>query len=477
MEPNARRRPFTHIKSDKGQPRLLRFLQRNSLAWRLFIASLCILPIVLGIIAFALNKAFKTSLITAEQEALQAHFYSLLGAAEPDEKGLLLPEVLDQPKFNLHESGLYAWIIDDTEKLIWQSESARLTLTLQPESFATTLTQGESQFFESDLSGVSYFIYNYRIVWEFDDGDHAFDFYLAHNTSALDKELKRYRRTLWIWLSLLALIILTAQWLIVRWGLSPLASLTRELHDFQQGKTSNIKGDYPIEISPVTDSLNLVLDSEKSQRQKYKNTLSDLAHSLKTPLAIVRSTLESQTPLTEPTCKATIDEQVNRMSEIIGHQLRRATSVSTNVNQRLTDLHGISTRLGNALEKVYRDKNISLTNNVQAEHASLIEEQDAMELIGNILENAFKYGNQRVAIHSAQTNEGINLTIDDDGPGVSKDKRSSILTRGARADTATSGQGIGLAISIDILSSYGGSLVINDSPLGGARFELLLPSH
>lgn len=456
---------------------MLRLFKRNSLATRLLIASLFILPLLLGIIAFALDKAFRTSLLNAEQEALQAHFYSLLGAAEPDNKGLQLPEVLDQPKFNLHESGLYAWVIDEHEFLIWQSESARLTLGLKPESFANTLAQGESQFIQTELSGDDYFIYNYRIVWEFDDGDHAFDFYLAHTTSAMMNELKHYRRTLWIWLSLLTVIILLSQWFIVRWGLQPLGSLARELSDFQEGKTAKITGNYPIEIAPVIGSLNLVLDSEKAQRTKYKNTLGDLAHSLKTPLAIVRSTLESQSALSEKAAKHTIDEQVNRMSEIIGHQLRRATSVSTNVNQRLTNLHSISARLGGALEKVYRDKNIAFTNNVNPDDVSLIEEQDAMELIGNILENAFKYGYQQVAISSAKAGNSVILNIADDGPGVSADKRSAILTRGARADTATSGQGIGLAISIDILSSYSGSLKIDDSPLGGANFEVTLPSH
>lgn len=220
-----------------------------------------------------------------------------------------------------------------------------------------------------------------------------------------------------------------------------------------------------------------MLDSEKAQRTKYKNTLGDLAHSLKTPLAIVRSILESQSALGESQSKQTIDEQVNRMSEIIGHQLRRATNVSTNVNQRLTNLHSISARLGGALEKVYRDKNITFTNSVSEDDCSLIEEQDAMELIGNILENAFKYGHQQVMISSEKDGNNITLYISDDGPGVSADKRSAILTRGARADTATAGQGIGLAISIDILSSYGGSLEIDDSTLGGARFEISLPSH
>lgn len=132
---------------------MLRLFNRNSLAARLLIASLCILPILLVIIALALDKAFRSSLVNAEQEALQAHFYSLLGAAEPDNKGLQLPEVLDQPKFNLHESGLYAWVIDEQEHLVWQSESARLTLALKPESFAHPLAQGEPQFIQTELSG------------------------------------------------------------------------------------------------------------------------------------------------------------------------------------------------------------------------------------------------------------------------------------------------------------------------------------
>lgn len=443
-------------------------LARQSLISRHLLASFVILPLLLGFSAFALDRAFQQSLLSAEGEALKAQLYGLLGAAEPDGDKLYLPEVLAEPRFNTPESGLYAKVTSVLGFTVWQSNS----LTISDLHLATDanleIEAGEALFDSVRIGSKNYFRYIYDTIWEIKEKDRYFRFYVLHSSETVDNELRAYRKTLWLWLGVLALLVVSAQVIIVRWGFSPLNTLAAQLRLFQEGKTSYLQGTYPREIEPITTNLNLLLESERKQRKKYKNTLADLAHSLKTPLAIIRSNLAAKD-------YPAIEEQLERMSNIIEHQLRRATTISTNVNRVSSNLFTIVDRLGNALTKVYTEKNILFTNLVPEDMSYIGDENDLMELLGNIIENAFKYSHSRVQVTARNDNKVLSLAIEDDGPGIPEDQRQDILSRGARADTATPGQGIGLAVSIDIISSYNGSIAVERSNLGGAAFHIQLP--
>lgn len=452
-------------------------IRKNSLAFRHIVASVVLLPVILGFSAFALDKAFRSSLLSAERESLQAQLYVLLGAAEPGDGSLFMPDALPEPRFSIPQSGLYALVRDASAKVVWRSESLKLspmTLVIP----ATNLGAGESFFAELSTGAGDYFVFIYNTIWEINGNDQTYKFVIVHSQDTLREELKAYRATLWRWLGGLTFLLIVVQAIIVQWGLNPLHRLANELRRFQDGQTDRLEGNYPAEITPVTDNLNMVLKSETQHRLRYKNTLSDLAHSLKTPLAIIRSSLERDSgDKLAPESRQNIDEQVARMSEIIGHQLRRATNISTHVSQRTTNVYTIVERLGNAMLKVYQDKPISFENRVDKNTALVGDDNDIMELLGNIIENAFKYGRHRVCVSAAP---GVNLLaihIEDDGEGIPEEQQRTIISRGARADTATPGQGLGLAVSVDIISSYGGSLAISRSELGGARFSVSLPTN
>jgi two-component system sensor histidine kinase PhoQ len=212
-----------------------------------------------------------------------------------------------------------------------------------------------------------------------------------------------------------------------------------------------------------------VLASERQQRQRYRNTLDDLAHSLKTPLSVISGSLQQQQG------DQTIAEQVERMNQIISHQLQRAVVANPGVPGRAVAIQPIVERLVASLGKVYRDKNIQPDIQINPDISFNGDERDLMEVLGNLIENAFKYGKQKISVSGDQTQKTITIIIEDDGKGVAKEARQTILQRGARADTVTSGQGIGLAVAVDILSSYQGSLQVDESILGGAKFRLSLP--
>ncbi len=450
-------------------------LRAKSLAWRIFFASIFLLPILLGFSAFMLERAFRDSLLTAEKDALLTHTYSMMAVADPDEGFLQLPENLTDSRFNDPGSGLYAQVIDDDFGPIWQSISLEISPLNQKIPFKE-VNMGNLEVSVVDIDKQSFFISRFDTVWEVEEQDREYQFAVIHSQKHFNAEVMRYRTTLASWLSGLAILLILVQAAIIRWGLLPLRRLALDIEQLEAGNIDHLDKNYPTEIVPVTENINHLLQSESAQRKRYKNTLGDLAHSLKTPLTVIRSALESlKTPNAAPqTSHHTIDEQVERMNNIITHQLNRASSTRSSY-QSTTPLLPLIQRISNALAKVYRDKNIQFSFNISSILQYPAQPDDLMEVFGNLLENACKYGNKHVHITAHKNDAEITIEIEDDGPGIAKDKRQEILKRGARIDTSSPGQGIGLAVCTDIVSSYDGGIIVESSELGGAKFIVTLP--
>lgn len=442
----------------------------RSLASRLLFASALVLPLFLGFSGYMLNLAFKRSLLAAEQERLNTHIYLLLAAAELQNQTLWLPENLTEPRFSQLSSGLYAFAFDTKGREIWRSPSAKLLEDIRPTD--TDIRPGEKYFTKTRLKKTDYYQYDYDIAWESNKGKPLrYRFSLLHSQAEAKAELAAYQKQLGWLLGGLVILLLCTQTFIMHWGLYPLKILSENLRAVEQGEHEQLIGQYPKEIQTVTDNLNRVLISEKNQRERYRNTLADLAHSLKTPLAVMRG------GLAEPSeqLPQLIDEQISRMDQIVRHQLQRAVAQNEQQGQQRTQVTTIIERLNQALQKVYAEKKIALSiqhNNPENFNGN---EADLMELLGNILENAFKYCKQNIAVTIKQHSHHLHISIADDGPGIPKNLQHTILQRGARADTAQPGHGIGLAIAVDIISSYKGSLEVGTSSLGGASFEMILP--
>lgn len=444
-----------------------RLIRAPSLVKRLLVASLLILPIVIGFSTYALNRAYVRGLDSAEYEALLSQIYALLAVAEATDSDLTMPSVMANPRFETPDSGLYARIFDVNAQPVWESNSLYNSVLSLPKAEQNQPGYIQEQWFTHDNQ--LYRSINFNTIWEINGTDQRFHFEIIHSQQAKQKDVRRYRRALLAWLSGMAVILLILQAVITLWGLKPLKKLARQIEDVEQGDNTSLDQDYPIEIQPVTTSLNKLLESEASQRERYKNSLSDLAHSLKTPLSVIRSQLNDNEQ------GRAVDEQVERMSTIISHQLRRASAEVQTLYGPSTPLHPLISRITNALTKVYADKKMQVEIDVSNTIAVAMSEDDCFEVLGNIIENAFKYGDRRVLITESEQAETVILTVSDDGPGVNNELSSTILERGARADTTKSGQGIGLAIAVDILSSYNGALTTRQSRLGGAAFQLTFP--
>ncbi len=450
-------------------------LRAKSLAWRIFFASIILLPILLGFSAFMLERAFRDSLLTAEKDALLTHTYSMMAVAEPDEGFLQLPENLTDSRFNDPGSGLYAQVIDDDFGPIWQSISLDISPLNQKIPFKE-IDMGNLDVSVVDIDGQNFFISRFDTVWEVEEQDREYQFAVIHSQKQFNSEALRYRTTLASWLSGLAILLILVQAAIIRWGLLPLRRLALDIEQLEAGNIDHLDKNYPTEIVPVTENINHLLQSESAQRKRYKNTLGDLAHSLKTPLTVIRSVLESlKSPDNSPqTPHHAIDEQVERMNNIITHQLNRASSTKSSY-QSATPLLPLVQRISNALTKVYRDKNIQFSLDIPSTLQYPAQSDDLMEVLGNLLENACKYGNHHVCILAHNNETELTIEVEDDGPGIAEEKRKEILKRGARIDTSTPGQGIGLAVTTDIVSSYDGGIVVEHSRLGGAKFIVTFP--
>jgi two-component system, OmpR family, sensor histidine kinase PhoQ len=452
-----------------------------SLQTRLLIVFSVLLGVFLSLTGIVLDRAFRNSIEAGAEDRLQGQIYLLLAGADFDAESdeFYFLETLQEPRFSQLDSGLYGFINSANSGEHWRSDSARAFSLPEPEILQQRINVGETRFDRVTLDGEeTYFIIRYGILWE--NGISEFNFSVVENAAPYYSEISNFRTSLWSWLGGAALVLLFMQVFLLRWGLSPLQRMAKDLMQIESGDKDKLVGDYPRELRGVTDNLNLLIESERKQQDRYRTTLGDLAHSLKTPLAVIAGILpklSSKATDENPEQLASVTDQLDRMNQIVTYQLQRAVQSNNNsaLGKQINAALAIEKVL-DALAKVYAEKAMEVTSEI--DHSALFkgDERDLMEVLGNILDNAFKYGNTKIRVSltcSGNEKSELTLVVEDDGPGVSEDKQEFILQRGARADTLVQGQGIGLAVVTDIVTSYGGDISVAVSELGGALIKIV----
>ena len=440
----------------------------RSLHSRLLLAASLVLAGFLGATGLALDTAFRNSAEAAMQERLQTYIYTLLAAADEDSNGRMIPpQALPEPRFSKPDSGLYAVIAEHDGETRWQSES--LTGREIPNTYRQQ--PGRHHFSEQTLNDLQLYTLAFGVAWEDYAGDEAlYTFSVAEDRAGFQAEVDSFRSTLWRWLGGMALVLLLAQGAILRWGLRPLRTVTSDLQAIQQGRSDRLEGQYPRELSGLTSSLNTLIEHSKSVQARYRNSLDDLAHSLKTPLAILQSGESSAADVQAE--QSLIREQVERMDDIISHQLQRAAVSGRATLAKPVALDKVVNRLVRTLDKVYREKNITVERNLDPASSFIGDEADLTEILGNLLENAYKYCQQAVRVSAHSLDAVIEILIEDDGPGIAPEQVHAILQRGTRMDESVPGQGIGLSMANEIIAVYGGRLEFAASDLGGALLRI-----
>lgn len=442
-----------------------------SLRRRLLVSASLVLLLFLGFTGVALDRAFERSLVSGQAERLFLRVLNLLAESEPIDGTLWLPRYLAEERYNSPESGLMALVLNEDRDIVWRSLSSDWLDSTEWMQRQAAIAPGQEQYGEQ--SGLVY--ERYAVIWETDSGnEQLFEYWVLEDASPLYRSLRTFRNQLWGGLVAVTFALLISLWLVARWGLMPLRTLALNLQQIRAGNKTRLEGRYPDELRPLTDNLNRLLAAEQGQRERYRQAMADLAHSLKTPLAVMRTL--------NPGDEAELNEQVRRMDQIIRYQLQRAVTEARSgpvLGQR-SSLNQALTRLSSALGKAFLadDKVLDLPEDVTDSWQIAMDNNDLLEVLGNLLENGFKYSRSviSVSVEEDEENGCWVVNVDDDGPGIPAENRQQVLTRGKRLDTLQPGQGIGLSIVNDILASYDVTLTIDDSPLGGARFRMALPS-
>jgi two-component system sensor histidine kinase PhoQ len=438
----------------------------RSITRRLLVSHLIILAAFLGLAATALDRAFRASTESAVRERLQAHVYTLLTAAQPDPQGhMRLPDILGAPDFNQPDSGLYAEVEGESGSYRWRSGS----LIGRSQRLATPSRPGETRFrFGPELA-----VLDQGIAWEDDSGNAiAYSLTIALDSTALQAELSGFRGTLWRWLGGVALLLLGAQVLLARWGLAPLREMSTAVRQIENGEKSRIEGPVPLELRGLSDNLNALIEQNRERQERVRNSLADLAHSMKTPLAVLRGAGE-QSP--DPELRGLLDEQTRRIDDIVSYQRQRAAVAGTGGMTRQIVIAPILQRLCASLDKVHLERGIHCSIHIDAQLALRADQGDLFELFGNLLENAYKHCRERVRVSARTGSRQVRIEFEDDGGGIPTDGAERILRRGERADRRHPGEGIGLAVVSEIVRQYRGELSIGRSELGGAKISISLP--
>jgi len=430
-----------------------------------------VLVVFMVLTAVGLERAVVKRALQAEEDGLQLLIYSLLAAVDRAADGQSLVVSADrlfEPGLVTRNSGLYALMYDGDGQEIWRSGSITVGFP-----GVGSMALGDWAFETLEHQGTPYFRLAFALQWP--DGTsqlRRYDIVAWRNAVDYFEQLARFRQTLWGWLLITTLLLLLVMYLVTRWSLRPLQKIGLEVKAIEDHRQSGFEQEYPSEIAPLTENLNILLKREQYQRQRYRNAMDDLAHSLKTPLAVLTGICD-QARLDAVQIE-TLRDQTERMNQIVSYQLQKAGNLSGVSISKPVDLVVIIEKLLSALEKVYREKAIRVERSLPLSMALRMDEGDCLEVVGNLLDNAFKYGRRQVMV-TALTSDArrrLLLVIEDDGNGLEQGQIEQILNRGTRLDEATEGQGIGLAVVADIVRAYNIELTFGRGQAGGLKVSL-----
>ena len=444
-----------------------------SLQARLLLAASIILAAFVALTGLALDQAFRDSAEAALNDRLEGTMYALLAATEVSENGeLSFSRALPDPRFKQPGSGLYAKVdrIDGNQLL---KTPSMLGVEIQS-PIPPAIGEGRFQRLHSS-DGTPLYSYSYTANWDYGpQRQYPVGYFVAENLSGYQRQIARYRRSLWGWLGAAALLLLLAQGAILRWGLKPLRQVERELADIEAGRSDALQGNYPRELSGLTHNLNALLTTTREQLARYRDALSNVSHSLKTPLTVLRGAISGS--IDDERSHRVATDQLNRMQQIIDYHLQRASASGRRQLVKPVPVRPIAHKVIDTLQKSHTEAHIEIQCAVANDVKFYGDEGDLYEIIGNLMDNACKWCRRRIHLTAENdANKAFSLRIEDDGPGIPASIAERMLERGRRADPTVEGHGVGLTMVHEIVLLYGGTLNVSTSRLGGAAISIHIP--
>jgi len=447
-------------------------LRAFSLRNRLVLAATLVLVIALGLVGLALNAANYRSAVSSLQSRMESYVYLVLAAMEVSEDGgVVVGDDLGDPRLAQPASGVYVRIQGTGDQ--WSSPSS---LGMQWPDLGTA-EPGQMTFTEP-VEPDGTFALQYGIGWQLPDGRiRPFTVSVLVDEREIRQQTSAFRLGLLRSLVAAGAILLLAQVAIFFYSFRPLGRVAGDVGRIESGEAATLEGPYPKELEPLVRNVNRLLETEKSNQTRIRNALDSLAHSLKTPLAVIQAGL----PLHGGDAEGTMQNAVNEMSRLIATRLERAGSTARRTLVEPVEVQAQVKRVLDSLQKVYSHKMIQAGMTLENELKFYGEQRDLMELTGNLLDNAFKYGKSRVKISGGvldadASRPGLWLLVEDDGPGINESQWDRLTQRGLRGDEKVEGHGLGLAIVMELVTAYGGEVSIGRSELGGAMIGVKIPA-
>ena len=465
----------------------------SSLRLRLLAATVLALSVALLLAGLLLSGFFKQEVERQFEATLRQQLDQLTSSLEFNPAGELLPtaQALPDPRWQRPYSGLY-WQIDgpgnvQRSRSLWD---ATLALPADP------LSDGEVHAHQSAGPQGAHLLVLERSVHAPDSPANSWRVAVAADTRSTQDAVKRFGNVLIFSLSALLLLLVLAAFAQVYVGLRPLRSLEQALKDVREGRSQALQGHFPQEIQTLTEDFNRVLERHAATLARARQQAGNLAHAVKTPLAVLSQAVTPSQTGSADTSSAPlaplaqlVNEQVALANRHIDWHLARARSAGS---QRLpgqrTPVAPALAGLVRVMQRVHAARELHIELDVpeptDPPDAGLVfagEEQDLQEMLGNLLDNACKWARHRVHVHAQALPRGkaggqVLVRIEDDGSGIDESLRLQVMSRGVRADESVPGSGLGLAIVADLVALYGGRLELSRSALGGLKVELLLPS-
>jgi two-component system sensor histidine kinase PhoQ len=433
------------------------------------------LIVLFAVTIVGLDIAFRTSSERAVRELLDVQALGLIALAEPAGQGeLMMPDAAIDPQFGVANSGLFGALFDGNGRILWQS----LSLLGRDFPVDELPAPDEQHYARLDVPGFPPLeALLIGITWEFGSGRaEPFTFAIALSLEPYDARQRAFRRNLIGWFTGITLTMLTVVGGLLTFVLLPLRRLERQVREVEAGERVSLTGRYPTELVGLAENLNALIDTERRRLVRYRNTLDDLAHSLKTPLAAMRTMLTELKPrVNDGEQVDALERELERMDQRVSYQLRRArASGATGLGTEPVPVAPTVQDLKLTLDKVYRDKAVTCELDVAPTAAFRGDPGDLTEILGNLMDNAYKYCRSRVRVSATSTSDRLVIAIGDDGRGISDEFAAVLFERGKRADESVPGQGIGLAVVRETVGLYRGTLSVGRSELGGAEIRVEL---
>src|SRR5277367_6437425 len=455
-------------------------MRRSSLATRLFLSSTAWVVVILLITGVILSSVYRDATERAFDRRLNLYLRTLIAeVATPDEPPDHQFQSLGEPLFELPLSGWY-WQITRTDSEKAETRASRSLwdkkLPKLEEHGADLTAAGIRLGYVEGPEGQSL-----RVVERPVDlgADGKFLVSVAGDATEIFDETRNFDYYLGGTFAALGIVLLLTTIFQVRFGLAPLKRISESIADIRSGRAERLEGEFPVEIAPLARETNALIDANREIVERARTHVGNLAHAIKTPLSVIVN--EAGARPSDPLAQKVL-EQAEIMGDQVERQLERARlAARSTVVGTLVDVPPVVTALARTMEKLHRERDIAIAVDVPAHARFRGEEQDLEEMIGNLVDNACKWAQSRVAIEAvAEHGEDrdkprVRIVVDDDGPGLSPAERERVAQRGQRLDETKPGSGLGLSIVVELASLYGGVLTLDTAPIGGLRAELSLP--